>query len=67
MPLQPEDPFEVQLRGFLQALVSGDDYRPDWEDAVVAHRLIEAAYESASTGRAVDVRDAYAVPGSDAS
>ena len=57
--LQPEDPFEVQLRGFLEALVSGDDYRPDWGDAVTAHRLIEAAYESASTGRAVDVRAAY--------
>ena len=59
VPLHPEDPFEVQLRGFLEALVSGDDYRPDWGDAVTAHRLIEAAYESASTGRAVDVRAAY--------
>ena len=60
VPLQPEDPFEVQLRGFLEALVSGGAYRPDWEDAVVTHRLIEAAYESARTGRAVDVRSAYA-------
>ena len=60
VPLQPEDPFEVQLRGFLEALVSGSAYRPDWEDAVVTHRLIEAAYESARTGRAVDVRSAYA-------
>ena len=60
VPLQPEDPFEVQLRGFLEALVSGSAYRPDWDDAVVTHRLIEAAYESARTGRAVDVRSAYA-------
>lgn len=67
LPLRPEDPFEVQLRGFLAAVVSGNGYCPDWNDAVVAHRLIEAAYESASTGRAIDVRDAYAVTGSDAS
>ncbi len=59
VPLQPEDPFEVQLRGFLEAVVSGGDYSPDWEDAVTTHRLIEAAYESASAGRAVDVRAAY--------
>ena len=54
------DPFEVQLRGFLEALVSGGAYRPDWEVAVVTHRMIEAAYESARTGSAVDVRSAYA-------
>jgi predicted dehydrogenase len=60
VPLQPEDPFEVQLRGFLEALVSGSAYRPDWEDAVVTHRMIEAAYESARTGSAVDVRSVYA-------
>ena len=59
VPLQPEDPFEAQLRGFLEALVSGDDYRPDWEDAVTTHRLIEAAYESASAGRAIEVGSAY--------
>ncbi len=62
VPLKPEDPFELQLRGFLNALVSGDAYKPDWQDAVIAHRLIEAAYEASATGMAVDVGSLYSAP-----
>jgi predicted dehydrogenase len=60
--LEPDDPFEVQLRGFLEAVITGRPYKPDWEDALVTHRLIEAAYESAGSGRAVDVASVYDVP-----
>jgi predicted dehydrogenase len=55
VPLNPEDPFEIQLRNFLTAVISGRPCKPDWEDAVVSHRLIEAAYEAARSGRAVRV------------
>ena len=55
VPLQPENPFEVQLRSFLTAIVTGRPCKPDWEDAVATHRLIEAAYESAATGSAVRI------------
>jgi predicted dehydrogenase len=53
VPLEPANPFEVQLRNFIAAIISGQPCKPDWEDAVATHRLIEAAYESADTGRAV--------------
>jgi len=53
LPVTPADPFEVQLRDFVRAIHAGAAYRPDWNDAVRTHRLIEAAYESARTGREV--------------
>ncbi|HLG51604.1 MAG TPA: Gfo/Idh/MocA family oxidoreductase [Chloroflexota bacterium] len=56
IPLPEVDPFEVQLRNFLTAVITGRPCKPDWEDAVTTQRLIEAAYESARSGRAVDTR-----------
>jgi predicted dehydrogenase len=53
LPLLPVDPFEVQLRDFLTAVVTGQEYRPNWADAVETQHLIELAYESAASGRAV--------------
>ena len=47
------DPFEIQLRAFLKAIVTGAPVRPDWEDGVRALELVEAAYESVEHGRAV--------------
>jgi predicted dehydrogenase len=58
--LEPVNPFEVQLRSFLEAVITGRRCKPDWEDAVVTHRLIEAAYESAETGNAVSIDDSFA-------
>ena len=58
--LEPVNPFEVQLRSFLEAVITGRPCKPDWEDAVVTHRLIEAAYESAETGNAVSIDDSTA-------
>lgn len=55
VPLPMVDPFEVQLRGFLTAVISGQPSKPDWEDGVASQRLIEAAYEAARTGRSVVV------------
>ena len=53
--LDPVNPFETQLRNFLKAIVTGRRCKPDWEDAVVTHRMIEAAYDSAKTGNAVPI------------
>ncbi len=53
VPLEPVNPFEGQLRNFITAIIAGRPCKPDWEDAVATHRLIQAAYESADTGRAV--------------
>ena len=55
IPLEPQNPFEVQLRNFLTAVITDKRCKPDWEDGVASHRLVEAAYESARTGRAVRV------------
>ena len=47
------DPFEIQLRAYLESIVTGAPVRPDWEDGVRALELVEAAYESAEHGRRV--------------
>jgi predicted dehydrogenase len=44
------DPIYVQLKEFLTGIATGKPVRPDWEDAVINQRLIEAAYESAEKG-----------------
>lgn len=49
------DPFEVLLRNFLTAIITGQPCKPDWEDAVLNQRLIDAAYEAARTGQAQKV------------
>lgn len=49
------DPFEIQLRAYLEGIVTGTPAKPDWEDGVRALELVEAAYESAETGRRVQV------------
>ncbi len=38
---------------FLNALQSGTQSSPDFRDAVAAHKIVDAAYESASTGRVI--------------
>jgi predicted dehydrogenase len=48
--LTRRDPIAVQLRDFLRGIITGRPAKPDWEDAVLNQRLIEAAYESARTG-----------------
>ena len=53
--LEGGDPFEIQLRAFLEGIVTGDPTKPDWEDGVRALELVEAAYESVNHGRAVRV------------
>ena len=55
VPTKMDDPFEVQLRAFVRSVVSGSDYSPDWCDAVRTHRWVEAAYESAHSGREVSI------------
>jgi len=52
IPLPTVDPFEVQLRNFLTAVVADQPCKPDWDDAVVNQRLIEATYEAARSGQA---------------
>jgi predicted dehydrogenase len=51
--LQPADPFAVQLGAFLRGILTGKPVKPDWEDATRTLHLVEAAYESAATGRRV--------------
>ncbi len=51
---RPSDPFEVQLREFIEAAVGRRQPLPNWGHAVRAMRLIEAAYESVRTGQAVE-------------
>lgn len=53
--VEPSDPFVVQLREFITAIGTGVQPVPNWRHAVRTMRLIEAAYESAETGRAVEV------------
>ena len=53
--LEGGDPFEIQLRAFLEGIVTGAPAKPDWEDGVRALELVEAAYESVEHGRAVHV------------
>ncbi|HVC33183.1 MAG TPA: Gfo/Idh/MocA family oxidoreductase [Chloroflexota bacterium] len=55
VPLPDVDPFEMLLRNFLTAIVTDRPCKPDWEDAVINQRLIDAAYEAARTGQAVRV------------
>ncbi len=55
VPTMMADPFEVQLRAFVRSVVSGGDYSPDWCDAVRTHRWVEAAYESARSGREASI------------
>ena len=56
--LQAQDPFEVQLRNFLRAIITDEPCEPDWEDGVINQRLVEAAYEAARSGQAVNVANA---------
>lgn len=58
MALQAANPFSVQLESFLRSIVTGEAYAPDWGDALINQRLIEVAYESMASGRAVDARPA---------
>jgi predicted dehydrogenase len=51
----PADPFEVQLREFIEAIGEGRQPVPNWRHAVRTMRLIEAAYDSAEGGRVVAV------------
>ena len=55
IPLPAVDPFEIQLRSFLTAVIANRPCKPDWEDAVINQRLIDAAYEAARTGQAQPV------------
>ncbi len=55
VPTTPRDPFEVQLRAFVRCAATGADYSPDWTEAVRTHRWVEAAYESAASGREVSI------------
>lgn len=54
-PVEPADPFEVQLRDFIEAVGATRQPIPNWRDAVRTMRLIEAAYESAAHDRVVSV------------
>jgi len=54
-PVEPADPFEVQLRDFIAAIGTGRHPIPNWRHAVRTMRLIEAAYESAAHHRVVSV------------
>lgn len=51
----PADPFEVQLREFIEAIAESRQPVPNWRHAVRTMRLIEAAYASAADGRVVTV------------
>jgi predicted dehydrogenase len=54
-PVEPADPFEIQLREFIEAIGAGRQPIPNWRHAVRTTRLIEAAYESAAHDRVVPV------------
>lgn len=58
VPVEPADPFEVQLRAFIEAAGAGCQPAPNWRHAVRTMRLIEAAYESAAHHRVVTVEAA---------
>ena len=49
------DPFALQLGRFLRGIVTGETVKPDWHDAVLNQRLIEAAYRSAAERREIAV------------
>ena len=49
------DPFALQLARFLRGVVTGETVKPDWHDAVLNQRLIEAAYRSAAERREIAV------------
>ncbi len=55
VPVEPADPFRVQLRDFLAAIGTGRLPEPNWHHAVRALHLIEAAYQSAERGQVVTV------------
>ena len=50
-----QDPFALQLGRFLRGIVTGETVKPDWHDAVLNQRLIEAAYHSAAERREIAV------------
>jgi predicted dehydrogenase len=54
-PVEPRDPFELQLELFLEGVASGEPAAglPTWEDAVTNQRLIQAAYRSVAERREV--------------
>jgi predicted dehydrogenase len=53
--VEPGDPFELQLRLFLEGIAAGAPVAglPTWEDAVTNQRLIQAAYRSVTERREV--------------
>jgi predicted dehydrogenase len=55
VPVEPRDPFELQLELFLQGVAAGQPTPglPTWEDAVINQRLIQAAYRSVAERREV--------------
>lgn len=55
VPTQPLDPFEVQLRAFIEAVGAGRLPVPNWHHALRAMRMIEATYESAAAGLVVEI------------
>ncbi|HET6319953.1 MAG TPA: Gfo/Idh/MocA family oxidoreductase, partial [Chloroflexota bacterium] len=59
VPLEPRDPFEVQLELFLKGVALGAPLAgsPTWEDAVTNQRLIQAAYRSLAERREVELAE----------
>jgi myo-inositol 2-dehydrogenase/D-chiro-inositol 1-dehydrogenase len=59
VPLEPRDPFEVQLELFLQGVADGKPRAgsPTWADAVTNQRLIQAAYRSVAERREVQLAE----------
>ena len=55
--LDLKDPFGRQLAGYLSGIVTGQQVRPDFEDAVINMKLIKAAYRSVAERREVSLRE----------
>jgi predicted dehydrogenase len=50
------NPFNAEIRGFINAAMNGGECRATAEDGVALMKILDAIYESAATGKSVDIR-----------
>ena len=54
MQLEPKSTYRAEIEAFSQAVIDGEPAPVSGEDGLWNHIVIEAAYESAQTGRPVE-------------
>ena len=50
------NPFNAEIRGFINAAMNGGECRATAEDGVALMKILDAIYESAATGKSVDIQ-----------